>query len=142
MVGGCLPARFRLVAASAAARRVHGDAQVDREKAASGSAGGGEGDARLCCFALWSPEGKLVAGEFESSCGVYTSFTDLHEVDGAGAIQMALTAKLLEKAGFAFWDMGRSMRHKSTQGAVTCSGAPSLRPSGSGAQQGRTPSAR
>ena len=92
----------------------------DREKAASGSAGGGEGDARLCCFALWSPEGKLVAGEFGVIVGsVYTSFTGFYEVDGAGAIQMALTAKLLEKAGFAFWDMGQEHAYKSTQGAVT-----------------------
>ena len=77
--------------------------------------------ARTLSFALWRGE-QLVAGEIGAVTGsVYTSFTGFHAADGAGAAQIALTARLLERAGFAFWDMGQEHEYKLKHGAIVVS---------------------
>lgn len=79
--------------------------------------GGEAGGARTCCFALWRGD-ELVAGEFGVVCGrVYTSFSGFYTADGAGAMQMVLTAKLLAAAGFAWWDLGCEHEYKRAHGA-------------------------
>ena len=84
--------------------------------AAGGSSTSGS-SARLCSFALWL-DGELVAGEFGAVCGCsYTSYSGFYRRDGAGGIQMALTAKVLQAAGFAFWDMGQEHAYKLGHGA-------------------------
>ena len=86
----------------------------------AGDAPGGRGDAgavRTCCFALWRG-GELVAGEFGTVAGrVYTSFSGFHSADGAGTVQMAMTARLLARAGVTWWDMGQEHAYKLQQGA-------------------------
>lgn len=63
---------------------------------------------------------KLVAGEFGVFYGgVYTSYSGFYWENNAGTIQMILTARLLEKSGFAFWDLGMPMDYKSRLGAVS-----------------------
>ena len=72
----------------------------------------------MCSFALWL-DGKLVAGEFGALVGSsYTSYSGFYRVDGAGAAQMALTALVLQRAGFAFWDMGQEHTYKLRHGAT------------------------
>jgi Leu/Phe-tRNA-protein transferase len=62
--------------------------------------------------------GRLVAGEFGIIAGkVYTSYSGYYEEDNAGTIQMILTARYLEKNGFAFWDLGMPLDYKLTLGA-------------------------
>jgi len=74
-------------------------------------------DARLCCFGLWR-DGALVAGEFGAVCGcVYTSYSGFYTVAGAGSVQIALTAQLLQAAGFAWWDFGQGHAYKLAHGA-------------------------
>lgn len=61
----------------------------------------------------------LVAGEFGVvSGGVYTSYSGFFTENGAGTVQMILTAQYLEKQGFAFWDLGMPLVYKSALGAV------------------------
>ena len=73
--------------------------------------------ARMCCFALWLDD-ALVAGEFGAVVGSsYTSYSGFYKVDGAGAVQMALTAKVLEAAGFPYWDLGQEHAYKLGLGA-------------------------
>ena len=77
-----------------------------------GESCGGQGDrygdaVQVCSFELWEG-GSLVAGEFGCVVGCsYTSFSGFHSVDSAGSVQMLLTARLLETAGFEYWDMGQ-----------------------------------
>mmetsp|Transcript_116326 Transcript_116326/g.336023 ORF Transcript_116326/g.336023 Transcript_116326/m.336023 type:complete len:444 (-) Transcript_116326:116-1447(-) len=71
-------------------------------------------------FELWDKGGRLVAGDLGYAVGgVYTSMTGfrLHDTDGAGKMQMVLTAALLEKMGFLWWDLGMVMRYKEELGA-------------------------
>lgn len=80
--------------------------------------GHGAASARLVSFELWR-DGQLLAGEIGSVAGCsYTSFTGFYAVDGAGAVQLALTAKVLELAGFAFWDLGQEHAYKLSLGGM------------------------
>ena len=72
---------------------------------------------QIISFELWRA-GELVAGEIGAAVGrSYTSFSGFHEVDNAGSVQIALTAKVLEAAGFAWWDMGQYHEYKVRHGA-------------------------
>jgi len=74
-------------------------------------------EVRLCCFGLWR-DGVLVAGEFGAVCGcVYTSYSGFYKVAGAGSVQIALTAQLLQAAGFSWWDFGQGHAYKLAHGA-------------------------
>jgi len=83
----------------------------------------------LVSFELWeiSANGSLdslVAGEFGAAVGAsYTSFSGFRTVDGSGTIQMALTAQLLQQAGFEWWDMGQEHDYKLSMGAELISRA-------------------
>lgn len=78
---------------------------------------GGHGSA-MASFELWDEAGQLVAGEVGCVSGrCYTSFTGFHCVANAGSVQLALTARLLERAGFAFWDLGQEFDYKAQLGA-------------------------
>jgi len=69
-------------------------------------------------FGLYRDD-TLVAGEFGVvSGGVYTSYSGFFTENGAGTVQMVLTAQYLEKQGFAFWDLGMPLEYKSSLGAV------------------------
>jgi Leu/Phe-tRNA-protein transferase len=73
--------------------------------------------ARLCVFALWRGQ-LLLAGEFGVVVGrAYTSFSGFYAANGAGAAQMVLTAHVLRRAGFAWWDMGQDHEYKRHLGA-------------------------
>ena len=62
-----------------------------------------------------------MAGEVGCVVGrVYTSFTgffDKKRHSAAGTVQMCLTGRLLERAGFAFWDLGQDLEYKLGLGA-------------------------
>jgi Leu/Phe-tRNA-protein transferase len=61
---------------------------------------------------------RLVAGEFGIVARkVYTSYSGYYDEDNAGTAQMILTARYLEKNGFAFWDLGMPLDYKRTLGA-------------------------
>ena len=79
---------------------------------------GDAGAVRVCSFALWHGH-ELVAGEFGVAIGrVYTSFSGFHTANGAGALQIVLTAMLLRRAGFAWWDLGQAHDYKIAHGAT------------------------
>jgi Leu/Phe-tRNA-protein transferase len=64
-------------------------------------------------------DGELKAGEFGIIAGrVYTSYSGYYEESSAGRVQMILTARYLERHGFAFWDLGMPLPYKNTLGAV------------------------
>ena len=68
-------------------------------------------------FALYR-DNRLLAGEFGIISGrVYTSYSGYYEEENAGTIQMILTARMLEKSDFAFWDLGMPLDYKLTLGA-------------------------
>ena len=91
--------------------------------------GVGGGHVRTVSFELWAlPEGasagefrddlRLVAGDLGCVVGSsYTSFSGFRCEDGAGSVQLALTARLLERAGFAWWDLGQEHTYKTDLGA-------------------------
>ncbi|NNM67740.1 MAG: GNAT family N-acetyltransferase, partial [Spirochaetales bacterium] len=69
-------------------------------------------------------DGQLVAGEVGYAIGgTYTSlsgfhFSDRKEWSGLGTVQLVLLAKLLEEAGFEFWNLGHpQMEYKRALGA-------------------------
>ncbi|SIQ39369.1 leucyl/phenylalanyl-tRNA--protein transferase [Alkalispirochaeta americana] len=63
--------------------------------------------------ALRTGEGQVVAGEVGYRCGaVYTSLSGFHSRDGAGSVQMGSLARLLERQGFCFWDLGMEVDYK------------------------------
>jgi Leu/Phe-tRNA-protein transferase len=65
-------------------------------------------------------EGKLVAGDFGTLVGrIYSSYSGFHLESNSGSVQMILTAKYLERNGFAFWDLGMPLKYKSDLGAKT-----------------------
>ncbi|MDR2500192.1 MAG: GNAT family N-acetyltransferase [Treponema sp.] len=67
---------------------------------------GAGGPARPVSFALYQ-DGALAAGEIGAAVGrIYTSYTGYHDVSSAGTAQIILTARYLEKQGYAFWDFG------------------------------------
>lgn len=88
---------------------------------AYGARGGherGSAGSAMASFELWDEAGALVAGEVGCVSGrCYTSFTGFHSVANAGSVQLALTARLLERAGFAFWDLGQEFEYKAQLGA-------------------------
>ena len=45
---------------------------------------------------------------------MYTSFTGFFDKDysGAGTVQLLAMARLLQEAGFAFWDLGQELAYK------------------------------
>jgi Leu/Phe-tRNA-protein transferase len=72
---------------------------------------------RPISFAVYR-DGELKAGEFGILAGkVYTSYSGYYDEDNAGAVQMALTAKFLERAGAPFWDLGMPLDYKDDLGA-------------------------
>ena len=77
-------------------------------------------EVRFHSFEVWSADGTLAAGEFGAVVGgVYTSFTGFFDSKhpGAGTVQLCGTAKLLQDAGFAFWDLGQEIPYKLELGA-------------------------
>lgn len=71
-------------------------------------------------FELWDEDGRLVAGDLGYTVGgVYTSMTGfrLQDTQGAGEVQLVLTAALLRKMGFVWWDLGMVMKYKGRLGA-------------------------
>jgi Leu/Phe-tRNA-protein transferase len=63
-------------------------------------------------------DGVLKAGEFGIIAGkVYTSYSGYYEENDAGTVQMILTARYLENAGYAFWDLGMPLDYKLTLSA-------------------------
>jgi Leu/Phe-tRNA-protein transferase len=98
----------------------------DADASHGASHGASPSRGRMCSFALWL-DGKLVAGEFGALVGrSYTSYSGFYRLDGAGAAQMALTALVLQRAGFAFWDMGQEHAYKLHHGATLMPRAPFL----------------
>jgi len=60
----------------------------------------------------------LVAGEIGYTCGgAYTSMTGFHRVSGTGSVQLATLGTLLERSGFAFWDLGMVIEYKIALGS-------------------------
>lgn len=109
-------------AAAAAAAAAESSASLPMSASAAHSSAARDptfrGDPRMCSFALWL-DGRLVAGEFGALVGCsYTSYSGFYRVDGAGAAQMALTARVLQQTGFHFWDMGQEHEYKLKQGAT------------------------
>jgi Leu/Phe-tRNA-protein transferase len=73
--------------------------------------------ARPLSFGVYR-EGRLRAGEFGILTGkVYTSYSGYYDESNAGTVQMALTAKYLEKQGHLFWDLGMPLPYKDELGA-------------------------
>ncbi|MDR3123480.1 MAG: leucyl-tRNA--protein transferase [Treponema sp.] len=73
--------------------------------------------ARPLSFGVYR-DGALRAGEFGVLAGkVYTSYSGYYEEDNAGSVQMILTARLLEKLGAPFWDLGMPLDYKTRLGA-------------------------
>mmetsp|Transcript_75999 Transcript_75999/g.219478 ORF Transcript_75999/g.219478 Transcript_75999/m.219478 type:complete len:323 (-) Transcript_75999:130-1098(-) len=71
-------------------------------------------------FELWDSDGRLVAGDLGYTVGgVYTSMTGfrLQHTQGAGEVQLVLTAALLCKMGYSWWDLGMVMKYKAALGA-------------------------
>lgn len=85
-----------------------------------GYTGGREFRVGVHSFELWDEAGRLVAGDLGYTVGgVYTSMTGfrLQEIQGAGEVQLVLTAALLHKMGYLWWDLGMVMKYKARLGA-------------------------
>ena len=75
---------------------------------------------RVLSFELFDDEGQLVAGEIGSAVGgYYTSLTgfSLKHRKSAGTVQLLCTGKLLQRAGFRWWDLGMEHGYKLALGA-------------------------
>mmetsp|Transcript_81343 Transcript_81343/g.188953 ORF Transcript_81343/g.188953 Transcript_81343/m.188953 type:complete len:334 (+) Transcript_81343:17-1018(+) len=69
---------------------------------------------------LWNAAGELVAGDLGYTVGgVYTSMTGFRtqHSQGAGEVQLVLTAALLHRMGYDWWDLGMVMKYKARLGA-------------------------
>lgn len=74
---------------------------------------------RMLAFGLYK-EDRLVAGEFGVVCGAaYTSYSGFRTVSSSGTVQLLLTGRFLEAAGFVLWDLGMPMDYKVRLGART-----------------------
>ncbi|KNC87152.1 hypothetical protein, variant [Sphaeroforma arctica JP610] len=74
---------------------------------------------RLCSFEIYN-NGQLVGGEVGFTAGTaYTSLSGYFTMSSAGTVQMIATCKILQSAGFAFWDLGMDLPYKRTMGGVT-----------------------
>ncbi|QQO10069.1 GNAT family N-acetyltransferase [Breznakiella homolactica] len=74
---------------------------------------------RMRTFGLYR-NGRLAAGEFGVSIGgVYTSYSGFFREPSAGTVQMVMTGRFLEQAGYAFWDLGMPLEYKYSLGART-----------------------
>jgi len=74
-------------------------------------------DVTFTSFGLFK-DGKLVAGEFGTKVGrIYSSYSGFHDENNSGTVQMILTARYLEKNGYAFWDLGMPIKYKKSFGA-------------------------
>ena len=70
-------------------------------------------------FELWDAQKNLLAGDVGVIVGgVYTSFSGFYVKDGVGTIQILAMAKLLEKSGFSFLDLGQFIEYKKGLGSV------------------------
>ena len=76
-------------------------------------------EARAVTFELWDAQKNLLAGDVGVIVGgVYTSFSGFYVKDGVGTIQILAMAKLLEKSGFSFLDLGQFIEYKKGLGSV------------------------
>lgn len=72
---------------------------------------------KMMAFGLYY-DGNLVAGEVGVTVGrVYTSYSGFRTENNSGSVQIIKTAKYLDEAGFAFWDLGMPLEYKYSFGA-------------------------
>lgn len=64
-------------------------------------------------------DGELVAGEVGCTTGaVYTSLSGFHRRSGSGRVQLEVLGLMLERSGFAFWDLGMPIEYKISLGSI------------------------
>jgi Leu/Phe-tRNA-protein transferase len=77
---------------------------------------------RMLVWEVWNREDVLVAVEIGYLHGkIYTSMSGAFEEDGAGSVQLAVTAGWLLQSNVLIWDFGMQMEYKQGLGAKTIS---------------------